>query len=207
MPKQTFLNLPKEKADAILNAAIVEFSRTSYAEASINKIIQMSKIPRGSFYMYFENKEELYNYLLDKFFDFLFNAKLKLMKKNKGDIINTYIGLFDVVYKECNQTARRDFFRNVFINMTYKTECDFVRNEEYVKDKISDYYKLVDQEKLNIHNKDDLFIIDSMFMSILMKSILVSLKSEIDLKEVKKTYYTELALIKNGVYKKEEIDA
>ena len=60
MPSKTFLNLPEEKRQKLLKAATDEFSNTSFFDASINKIINNANISRGSFYMYFEGKEELF---------------------------------------------------------------------------------------------------------------------------------------------------
>lgn len=53
MPSSTFLNLPAQKQEKLLEAATREFSQRPYNEASINQIIKDAGIPRGSFYMYF----------------------------------------------------------------------------------------------------------------------------------------------------------
>ena len=65
MPTNTFFNLPIEKREKIINAAKSEFVEYSFHDASINKIIKSAGISRGSFYMYFENKEDLFLYILD----------------------------------------------------------------------------------------------------------------------------------------------
>lgn len=74
MPKQTFFNLPKEKRDRIIAAAKEVFSKNSYEEASINQIVKLAQIPRGSFYQYFEDKDDLYGYLSSQMFLWLINA-------------------------------------------------------------------------------------------------------------------------------------
>ena len=56
MPKDTFYNLSDEKREKILTAAKKEFARAGIKDSSIQKIIEDAKIPRGSFYQYFENK-------------------------------------------------------------------------------------------------------------------------------------------------------
>mgnify|MGYP000403050715 CR=1 FL=1 len=56
MPTQRFLKLKEEKKQAILEAAVHEFSRVPYSSASINQIIKEADISRGSFYTYFEDK-------------------------------------------------------------------------------------------------------------------------------------------------------
>ena len=60
MPKETFNNLDPEKKRRISEAAILEFSSHSFSDASINQIVKSAGIPRGSFYQYFENKEDIY---------------------------------------------------------------------------------------------------------------------------------------------------
>lgn len=64
MPKQTFLNLPDEKRQAVVNAAIDEFSEYGFEAASINRIVANSGISKGSFYQYFEDKLDVFRYLL-----------------------------------------------------------------------------------------------------------------------------------------------
>ena len=67
MPSSTFLNLPAEKQEKLLEAATREFSHRPFNEASINQIIKEAGIPRGSFYMYFTDKEELFGHLMDSY--------------------------------------------------------------------------------------------------------------------------------------------
>ncbi|MFW6182334.1 MAG: TetR/AcrR family transcriptional regulator [Chloroflexota bacterium] len=64
MPKQTFFNLPAEKREGILDVAIEEFAQNDYSNVSISEIVKRAGIAKGSFYQYFEDKEDLYAYLL-----------------------------------------------------------------------------------------------------------------------------------------------
>lgn len=65
MPSSTFLNLPNEKREKLMNKFYDEFSKNSYREASISKIVADLKIAKGSIYKYFENKQDLYFYLIE----------------------------------------------------------------------------------------------------------------------------------------------
>lgn len=65
MPKQTFLNLPREKRETIMNAAIQEFADYGLENASTNRIVKNSGIAKGSFYQYFEDKQDVFTHLLD----------------------------------------------------------------------------------------------------------------------------------------------
>jgi len=64
MPKQTFLNLPEEKRNTVINAAIDEFAEYGLENASTNRIVANSGISKGSFYQYFEDKQDVFMYLL-----------------------------------------------------------------------------------------------------------------------------------------------
>ncbi len=64
MPKSTFFALPAERRNRLVRAAIVEFSDRSYAEASLSQIARRTQIPKGSFYQYFEDKLDLYRWLI-----------------------------------------------------------------------------------------------------------------------------------------------
>lgn len=63
MPKSTFYNLSDEKKGRIFDAIVQEFSTRRFSEASINQIIKNAGIPKGSFYQYFTDKEDLYLYV------------------------------------------------------------------------------------------------------------------------------------------------
>ena len=64
MPKQTFLNLPEGKRNTVINAAIDEFAEYGLENASTNRIVANSGISKGSFYQYFEDKQDVFMYLL-----------------------------------------------------------------------------------------------------------------------------------------------
>jgi AcrR family transcriptional regulator len=65
MPKQTFLNLTEEKRRGVVDAAIDEFADYGFEASSINRIVANSGISKGSFYQYFEDKMDVFRYLMD----------------------------------------------------------------------------------------------------------------------------------------------
>jgi len=64
LPKQTFFKLTDEKQKQIIDVAINEFSQFTFNEVKISDIISKAKIPRSSFYDYFEDKKDLYKHIL-----------------------------------------------------------------------------------------------------------------------------------------------
>ena len=95
MPSKTFFHLPAEKRERLLLAAEEEFARVPYAEASINRMIRAAGIPRGSFYMYFRDKEELFHYLLKRYQDGLLQRLERVLEEQGGDLLGALPALFD----------------------------------------------------------------------------------------------------------------
>ena len=60
MIHQTFYRLPDEKRARLLASAHREFTQHTYEKTSINRILDEAKIPKGSFYQYFDDKSDLF---------------------------------------------------------------------------------------------------------------------------------------------------
>ncbi len=117
MPKETFYNLPEEKKQRIIDAAFRECENYSYEEVKLSRIIKDSKIPRGSFYQYFEDKRDLYIYV----FHLIQEKKMEYMKDLLPNPENTsFVELFldlytrGVAFAEENPGAVR-IGRNLFV--------------------------------------------------------------------------------------------
>ncbi len=65
MPKPTFFNLPEEKRIRVVDAAIDEFANNSFQTAGVNRIVDNAGIAKGSFYQYFNDKEDVFRYILE----------------------------------------------------------------------------------------------------------------------------------------------
>lgn len=64
MPKETFFNLSQEKRNKITELALEEFALHDYRTASLSRIVEKAGISKGSMYQYFDDKKELYLYLV-----------------------------------------------------------------------------------------------------------------------------------------------
>ena len=86
MPSMTFFHLPAEKRERLLAAARAEFVRVPYEDASINRMIREAGIPRGSFYMYFTDKEDLFRYLMESYGQRLVEQVEEWLERDGGDL-------------------------------------------------------------------------------------------------------------------------
>lgn len=97
MPTDTFFRLPEEKRGRILASAWEEFTAVPYAEASINRIVRASRIPRGSFYQYFADKNDLFLCLIDEIRDEFLDRFHDTLERSGGDLFAMPLALLDAM--------------------------------------------------------------------------------------------------------------
>ncbi len=85
MATERFEKLSNDKKLRILEAAREEFARVPYEDASINQIIKNAGISRGSFYTYFEDKNDLLRYILKDESDKNTQFFREIVLSNQGD--------------------------------------------------------------------------------------------------------------------------
>ncbi len=95
MPSHTFFRLPEEKRQRLLDAAHTEFQQVRFNDASINRIIQQAHIPRGSFYQYFTDKDDLFRYLMCDMRSYFFQRLLQMLRDAEGDLFAVPEHAFD----------------------------------------------------------------------------------------------------------------
>lgn len=95
MCTETFLRLPEEKRTRFLNAAWEEFTSVHFTDVSINQIVRRAGIPRGSFYQYFSDKDDLLAYLLEEVRNYVKEEYRRVLRNNGGDVFQAQLDLFD----------------------------------------------------------------------------------------------------------------
>lgn len=58
---------PLKRQNQIVEAAIKLFAKRGYHATQVSDIIDEAKIARGTFYLYFESKHKIFNFILDEF--------------------------------------------------------------------------------------------------------------------------------------------
>ena len=138
MPLQTFFNLDKTRKSNILKVAYEEFAFNNYQTASLSNIVKTLGVAKGSFYRYFENKFDLYSYLIQ-------NAYVMRMTQLNILLENEDLSFFEII--------RENFRDKILFDLNYPLESIFLYNalqesnmEEtgsVVKDMISEVLKFI----------------------------------------------------------------
>ncbi|MFE8697477.1 TetR/AcrR family transcriptional regulator [Cytobacillus sp. FJAT-53684] len=205
MPKITFFNLPEEKKQTLIQAAKIEFSRVPLYEASITNIIKSAGIPRGSFYQYFEDKEDAFFFLLNEWAKENKNHFIFILIKNNGDLFETMKEFFQVIIME---EENFHFLKNTFLNMTHRIERTFARsfnvnerNEGF--EKIS---SLIDLSILNISDEKELFYVLKIILAVTIRNFIDKFARDLSAEEAVNIYMIEMNLLKKGLYRNPELE-
>lgn len=73
--------LKDEVRNRIVAAALQEFSEKGYMDASMRRIAAKAEVALGNLYRYFKNKEELFNELIEPFYNLLMGKRDKDVHK------------------------------------------------------------------------------------------------------------------------------
>ncbi len=170
MPKETFFNLMKDKQERIMNAIIKEMGIHSYEHININNIIKDAQIPRGSFYQYFEGKDDMYNY----FYTYIAHKKFEYW----GPLLNfeidmPFIDRFYEIYLK-GLSFMKDYPELVKVGKKLIASDFLLKNEKYhesMKIAIDLYakYIVVDQEKGRIRKDIDAKMLATLLLEMLNK--------------------------------------
>ena len=154
MPKSTFYNLNIEKREKIEKAIRNEFGKKSFSKASISNIIEEANIPRGSFYQYFEDKEDAIKYVISNFIEVEKRQMEKILEENNGDIFETAIGIYQYIVDKNSDDQEIILCKNIL--QTMKDENINVFEEIRLEKNNTNSKSLINTTNLNVKNDEDI---------------------------------------------------
>ena len=112
MPKPLFFHISDEKQNKFLNAAIDEFTSKTFEQVSVNTIIKKAGISRGSFYTYFDNLDELFNYIFQSIREERLAYAKNLAANFNGNFFDFIKLLFIHDFDAFSETGKYSLFKN-----------------------------------------------------------------------------------------------
>lgn len=201
MPKDTFYRLPDEKRERIMAAAEREFLENSFEAASINRIIKEAAIPRGSFYQYFEDKKDIFLYIVSTHKNEAFGFVESFIKDSDGDVFSFMRKAIDfMISAECSEKVegmKRIFSQPWVFDMIVSDTMKGKQEEANTPKGIM--FKYIDKNQLNVENDDELIALINIFASISLglffKIFIMGKNMEIDKEKIRKNIYDEIATL------------
>ena len=202
MPTNTFFNLSEEKKNKIIKAANKEFARVPLEQASIKNIVEDAEIARGSFYQYFEDKQDLFEYIMSlKIGDMEKNLN-KIIEQENGNIIKIFIYLYDHLIEVGKIRKNSKLFRQIFENIKTSDNLMLIRKKEMSKrleKTLQDLYQK-NKDILNINDEEEFKLVIEILFAITRRRIVASLKYK-DLGEARKDFLKEIKFLEKGILK------
>ena len=193
MPTTTYFNLSSQKRQRIEDAVKKEFARVPLIDMSVKNIVNDASIARGSFYQYFETREDLINYMLGKEFDKESENFLKILQESNKDIFKaTYEYRVQILDKQKNNSS---YYINIF---QYLNETKIQPLKMIDIDNISEY---VNFKLLRISSKEEIYAAVRVIATLTFSKKMEILNGNISKEEGLKQYAQELEVIKRGIVK------
>ena len=199
MPKTTYFHLKEEKRKKIEKALEKEFGRVPFEKASISNIIKDAQIPRGSFYQYFEDKEDAIKYIVQKYIMIEHNIIYDALKETKGDIFNMAVLAFEYIVKNATQKKEMNLYKNIMKEIKRNNINIFEENNEYKE--IQQMKNIIDTSHLNLQSEKDLKYMMKILISVIRTTGIEVIDNKISMEQGKIDLVSQLEILKRGMCK------
>lgn len=204
MPSERFLHLPEEKQKRIIRAALKEFARAPYDEISINRIIQDAGIPRGSFYQYFDDKQDLQLFLLEGFRERLRKKVQPYLEEEKGDVFRFFQEALPEIVEVGMSYEFKDVCKNTFSQLKYGGMCP--GNKVFAEDGkwlAQEFMKRMNDKDNIKYSMEDMILIWEMLLQLMKEAVVRIFLFEESVNDVIEKYQKKIAIVEAGVKTKE----
>ncbi len=205
MPTETFFRLPQEKRDKLILAIKRELARVPFADMSINRIVREAGIPRGSYYQYFRNKDDLFAFLLAEYRRLMRDCTEQALRENHGDLFAAVLAGFDVSAAFAREETN--------VMELYHLVCDrnpsdlFGFKAENLASKGSLWAEcrpLVDTPRLNMINEEDYFDMMDLLFSVLAFTLAELFAKPAAAAPIRARLVRKLELMKSGLLRNDQ---
>lgn len=201
MPKETFHNLDFSKKQKIIDAAMREFTENELHKARVSNIIKDANIPRGSFYQYFEDIDDLYYHIIDTTFDKIFEEGFKHSELT-NDIFEFTRLTFEVDYHAYADKKKHKFMRNVFKSIG--SNIEYIEHHNSLrKDYIGKILSRMDLSSIRVKNDQDLVRLYEFLQHLKRLVIQGAFMRNQTFAQAKETLEWHLDLLKHGILKED----
>ena len=96
-----------ERPQEILEAAFAEFSRNGYATTTLDRIAERAGVTKGTIYVYFENKEQLFISMVQEFTKGADETVQEMYETHEGSTAELLRAQFSFIYQHIVEDRRR----------------------------------------------------------------------------------------------------
>lgn len=134
-----FLSLKHEKQERIINAAIKEFAKKGYKNATTDEIVKEANISKGALFHYFNSKKDLFLFLYDRTLEILMNEFFGKINLDEKDVLKRLRQVLSIEFMLVNKSPNMlEFVKVANFEDSDEVKDDLEsRNKEYLTDSYS----------------------------------------------------------------------
>jgi AcrR family transcriptional regulator len=185
-----------------LEAGLLEFSYHDRNSASVNTIVRIADISKGSFYQYFEDKDEFYWYVVMELVLGKVTTYETLLKRYGGDFLKAEEVLFTKLLDLFDDTKTKNLLTNVYAS-------SYVELLDRLSDRGSTiYFKMYDLlmefgfKGYNIQSKEEFLLVFDLLRGITNGTILTMIRDGLSKRDTMERYHKQIEVLSNGIRKK-----
>ena len=205
MPTERFYRLPEAKKQVIRQAAIKEFARVPFEKASINQIIQNADISRGSFYTYFEDKQDVVRYIFEDNARQMQECCERELDKNDGNLFDMLEWLFEFTIRQLTESKEMiEVVKHVFSYQENTRAMGFEIGYRPPmgspgKEKTTQWLaKRIRMERFARRSEEELDVVLQLGVTSLILAVRFYYEQPDQLDQIRKRYLDSLEVIKHG---------
>ena len=200
MPSSRFLKLPEEKRSKILRAVHSELAQFPVDELSINRIIHSADISRGSFYQYFEDKDDLLEYVFFYFRNSMTQEIKASIERNQGDMFEVGMDILKKIVAMGSREENRRIFVNVFlyVKVAQSSLERVIADEEAL---VNGFVRYIDRSRLKFTSDEEVRELMKLGLALFKDSICRCFADIDNASEIMDNFRKRIEIIKYGAWK------
>lgn len=197
MPKSTFLNLPNEKKQRLIEILLENFSARHISQVKVADIVEDMAMSRGAFYKYFEDLEDAYTYTIQYYSIQIHRDILKYISQNKQDFfqgIENYLAW-------CSELEQKSSYWQA---IRFLTRSDDFTNHQRTKPsaesgRLKEWFKLLKANGFHITSEEEAISFLYFVMGLVINSLTDYIANDWTTDELLQDYRYKVKWLQKGL--------
>lgn len=197
MPKSTFLNLPNEKKQRLIEILLENFSARHISQVKVADIVEDMAMSRGAFYKYFEDLEDAYTYTIQYYSIQIHRDILKYISQNKQDFfqgIENYLAW-------CSELEQKSSYWQA---IRFLTRSDDFTNHQRTKPsaesgRLKEWFKLLKANGFHITSEEEAISFLYFLMDLVINSLTDYIANDWTTDELLQDYRYKVKWLQRGL--------
>ena len=197
MPKSTFLNLPNEEKQRLIEILLENFSARHISQVKVADIVEDMAMSRGAFYKYFEDLEDAYTYTIQYYSIQIHRDILKYISQNKQDFfqgIENYLAW-------CSELEQKSSYWQA---IRFLTRSDDFTNHQRTKPsaesgRLKEWFKLLKANGFHITSEEEAISFLYFVMDLVINSLTDYIANDWTTDELLQDYRYKVKWLQRGL--------